>query len=70
MKYMDAKTLDAWVKTKSSMKENPDYDSAKIMDYIKLRRKLIFEINRSGVGLLLGCDAPQVFNVPGYGHSP
>lgn len=65
MKYMDAKTLDAWVKTKSSMKENPSYDSAKITDYIALRRKLIFAINQSGVGLLLGCDAPQVFNVPG-----
>jgi len=65
MKYMDTKTLDNWVKTKSSMKNNPDYDSLKIMDYIKLRRKLIFEMNKTGVGLLLGCDAPQVFNVPG-----
>ena len=34
--------------------------------YIQLRRKLISECNRNGVGLLLASDAPQVFNVPGF----
>ncbi|HMR57778.1 MAG TPA: amidohydrolase family protein, partial [Cyclobacteriaceae bacterium] len=32
----------------------------------KLRRKLILECQKNGVGLLLGCDAPQIFNVPGF----
>jgi len=31
-----------------------------------LRKKLILECNLNGVGLLLGSDAPQVFDVPGY----
>jgi hypothetical protein len=65
MKYMDSKTLDNWVKAKTNLSSNPKYDAAKINDYIKLRRKLIYECNRNGVGLLLGCDAPQIFNVPG-----
>jgi hypothetical protein len=65
MKYMDAKTLDDWVNAKSGMRQDPKYDSSEVADYINLRRKLIYECNKTGVGLLLGCDAPQVFNVPG-----
>ena len=33
---------------------------------IKLRRRLILELHQAGAGLLLGSDAPQAFNVPGY----
>ena len=65
MKYMDSKTLDNWVKAKKNLESNPKYDRKKIDNYIKLRRKLIYECNRNGVGLLLGSDAPQIFNVPG-----
>jgi len=65
MKYMDSKTLDNWVKAKKNLESNPKYDREKINNYIKLRRKLIYECNRNGVGLLLGSDAPQIFNVPG-----
>jgi len=31
-----------------------------------VRAKLIKEFNRAGAGLLLGSDAPQVLNVPGF----
>ena len=34
--------------------------------FIELRRKLLLECQRYGVGLLLGSDGPQVFNVPGF----
>jgi imidazolonepropionase-like amidohydrolase len=65
MKYMDAKTLDNWVNAKNKLHSNPRYDPEKLRTYIKLRRNLIYECNRNGVGLLLGSDAPQIFNVPG-----
>lgn len=65
MKYMDPKVLDNWVKAKMNLSSHPKFDADKINEYIKLRRKLIYECNRNGVGLLLGCDAPQIFNVPG-----
>lgn len=65
MKYMDATTLNNWTKAKTGMRNDPAYDSAETAEYIQLRRKLIYECNKTGVGLLLGCDAPQVFNVPG-----
>jgi imidazolonepropionase-like amidohydrolase len=65
MKYMDPKTLDNWEQSKNNLSSNPRFDPEKIRNYIQLRRKLIYECNKSGVGLLLGCDAPQIFNVPG-----
>jgi len=66
MKYIDAKTLANWTKTKEDLMSNPQYKPAEIESYIQLRRKLIKECNRNGIGLLLASDAPQVFNVPGF----
>lgn len=65
-KYMNPATVDQWIKSKETLEANPEYNSPRIDQFIKLRRKLILECQRNGVGLLLGCDAPQVFNVPGF----
>lgn len=65
-KYMDKKTVNQWIDSKKNLMANEQYDAGKIENFIKLRRKLIYECQKSGVGLLLGCDAPQVFNVPGF----
>ncbi len=34
--------------------------------FLEARRTLLREMQRAGVGLLLGSDAPQIMNVPGY----
>ena len=65
MVYMNPKTVQNWVSTKQKMMADPQYDAKAMERYVQLRRKLIYECKKRGVGLLLGCDAPQVFNVPG-----
>jgi len=65
-KYMNKQTVNQWIESKRTLMANPQYDATKIDNFIKLRRKLIYECQKNGVGLLLGCDAPQVFNVPGF----
>ena len=65
-KYMDKKIVNQWIDTKKNLMANAQYDAKKIENFIKLRRKLIYECQQNGVGLLLGCDAPQIFNVPGF----
>jgi len=65
-KYMSPQMVNQWVDSKKNLMANPQYDAVKIENFIKLRRKLIYECQQAGVGLLLGCDAPQVFNVPGF----
>lgn len=66
MKYMDPKTVTNWTNTKKNLVNNPKYNAEAINRFIALRRKLIYECNKNGVGLLLGSDAPQVFDVPGF----
>lgn len=66
MVYMNKNTLNSWINNKKSLVANPNFNAEEVNKFIGLRRKLIYECNRNGVGLLLGCDAPQVFNVPGF----
>ena len=65
-KYVDPKILDQWELSKKSFIENEKYNTEEVKNYISLRRELILECQKNGIGLLLGCDAPQVFNVPGF----
>lgn len=66
MKYMKAEVLSNWAQSKRSLMNNARYNSTEINNFIKLRRRLIYECNRNNVKLLLGSDAPQIFNVPGF----
>ncbi len=66
MKYMDAETMNNWTNTKKNLLKNPNYKASTATKLIEIRRKLIAACNQNGVGLLLGSDAPQVFDVPGF----
>jgi hypothetical protein len=66
MKYMNQQTRESWIKAKQNLQANKDYDKEEIKKYIQLRRELIKACYDSGVGLLLGSDGPQIFNVPGF----
>ena len=66
MIYMKEETLKNWINNKKGIVANPNYKPDEIKKFIELRRKLIYECQQSGVGLLLGSDGPQVFNVPGF----
>jgi imidazolonepropionase-like amidohydrolase len=66
MIYMNDATIKSWITNKNNLTKNPQNDPDAMRKFIQLRRKLIFECQRSGVGLLLGSDGPQIFNVPGF----
>jgi imidazolonepropionase-like amidohydrolase len=66
MKYMNPATLDQWTESKKRQMAVPGYNAEEVGKYITLRRQLIKACSQGGVGLLLGSDAPQVFNVPGF----
>jgi imidazolonepropionase-like amidohydrolase len=66
MKYMSRSVLDNWARAKESTMKNPAYNPASALKFIEVRKKIILESHRQGVGLLLGSDAPQVFSVPGF----
>ncbi len=66
MTYMKPEQFKGWENTKKSYLENPNFSKEHAEKLIQIRRKLIYECQRNGVDLLLGSDAPQIFNVPGF----
>jgi imidazolonepropionase-like amidohydrolase len=66
MKYVSAATVEAWKQTKIEFMQEALYKPETAARAIALRKQLILALQRSGAGLLLGSDAPQIFNVPGF----
>lgn len=66
MKYMPASTIENWIERKNRITGGPGFDSAKWERFNNIRRSMIYQLHHHGQGLLLGSDAPQVFNVPGF----
>ena len=67
MQYMPKAVWDNWRQRKiESTGPDSGFDSALWEDFILIRRELMKAIQEDGHGLLLGSDAPQIFNVPGF----
>jgi hypothetical protein len=66
MQYISPETRRNWVKNKNNLTNAESYDPEKWKRYNQIRYQLIKSLHEDGHGLLLGSDAPQVFNVPGF----
>jgi imidazolonepropionase-like amidohydrolase len=66
MKYMNPETLQSWIASKNNLTTGEQYDPEQWQRFNKIRHQLIKALHDQGQGLLLGSDAPQVFNVPGF----
>ena len=66
MQYMSPKTLFTWRQNKSKLINGDSYNAKKWERFIAIRTKLLQKMDTAGVNFLLGSDAPQVFNVPGF----
>jgi imidazolonepropionase-like amidohydrolase len=64
MRYATPGELNQWVATKREIEGT--YPAAQRERFIAVRRRLIKALHDGGAGLLLGSDAPQVWNVPGF----
>ena len=66
LKYLSSQQVAQWTKSLENRLKNPKFnrDTAKI--YIDNRMKILQALHKGGVGVLLGSDAPQQFNVPGF----
>ncbi len=66
MQYINPRILNNWIRTKDNILNNSTYEADQANKFNALRRKVIGDMHKAGVGILLGSDAPQVFNVPGF----
>ncbi len=66
MQYMNPQTVDNWKKGKFSMTSYESWNPERVERFFTLRRQMLKALQEAGAGILLGSDAPQVFNVPGF----
>ncbi|HZB27043.1 MAG TPA: amidohydrolase family protein, partial [Gemmatimonadales bacterium] len=66
MRYVSAKTRAQWAQEKNSILEETGSSPESAQRTMEARRKLIKALHAGGAGLLLGSDAPQIYNVPGF----
>jgi len=66
MRFVSPELRAQWVERKNNLLSDPDYDPELARRFIAVRGRLIKALHDEGAGLLLGSDAPQVFNVPGF----
>ncbi len=65
LRYMPPATVRQWVNAVRGMREESG-GRERAERYLDARRRLIHALHEEGAGLILGSDAPQIFNVPGF----
>ncbi len=65
MQYWFANQVANWTANKNAFLANGPASPAQRAAFTALRHEILRELHRAGVLLLLGSDAPQVWNVPG-----
>ncbi len=64
--YMQPKVRYAWRTNKTNLINGDNYNEDTYHKFLSLRKQILKKLDDAGVGLLLGSDAPQVMNVPGF----
>ena len=59
-----AEVIDKWAALKAQLAAK--YTADERRHFINLRRRIIIALHKAGVPFLLGVDAPQMWNVPGF----
>jgi imidazolonepropionase-like amidohydrolase len=66
MRYMPRATVRQWIEAKENQLGERGFSPAIGARAIQIRQQIILALHEAGAGLLLGSDAPQIFNVPGF----
>jgi imidazolonepropionase-like amidohydrolase len=66
MRYMPQSVLEGWVKFKNDYIQRDDFQPDATAALVEFRRELTKKLHDAGAGIVLGSDAPQFFNVPGF----
>jgi imidazolonepropionase-like amidohydrolase len=66
MRYMPPATVEDWVERKRDFRAAEGYTPERAQRYLQIRRQLIKALHDAGARLILGSDAPQWWNVPGF----
>lgn len=65
MRYIPPGMREAWRQAKHNFQNDENF-WPNAQEFVELRRKLTRELHAAGAPIVLGSDAPQWFNVPGF----
>ena len=66
LQYMPRGTVEQWTKALEKRLSDPEFNPTHAKQYIDNRLRILWALHSDGVPILLGSDAPQQFNVPGF----
>lgn len=66
MRYWPSQTVQQWRTMTANNRQAGSYTSERAGRFLDVRRQIMRELYRAGVPFLLGSDAPQWWNVPGF----
>jgi len=66
MEFISESTKAGWANYVRNIRQHEDYDEDQAREFLQIRKELTMALHDEGAGLLLGADAPQIFNPPGY----
>jgi imidazolonepropionase-like amidohydrolase len=66
LRYMPRGTVEQWTTSLEKRLTDPQFNPMHAKQYIDNRLRIVWTLHVAGVGILLGSDAPQQFNVPGF----
>jgi hypothetical protein len=66
LKYLPPAQVSQWTKSLQNRLTSPKFDAEAGRHYVDNRMRILRALHRAGAGILLGSDAPQQFNVPGF----
>src|SRR5690625_3990273 len=66
MRYMPNDVVEGWIRSKNNFKTREDFQPEATDKLVEIRHRLTRELFHNGAPIVLGSDAPQFFNVPGF----
>ncbi|TFH66956.1 MAG: amidohydrolase [Gemmatimonadales bacterium] len=66
MKYWIPAQVEGWKRATANTRRTSEVTPEKARRYLSARRQVMMALHRAGVPFLLGSDAPQWWNVPGF----
>lgn len=66
MEFIPPNTVRGWADFVSDLRSGDQYDEEQARRFLEIRNMLTKALHNHNAGLLLGADAPQIFNPPGY----
>ena len=70
LRYLPGPYVEGWTKAVRERLAAPQYNAEQARIYIDNRMRILRALHEAGVPILLGSDAPQQFNVPGFSIYP